>query len=73
MSKMGQELERRLDENKYELYKSLKTFVEMYVRMVNSGDCGFWNPEDDDEVLIARRVLAKIEGQQSMVSNIKEG
>lgn len=34
---------------------------EMYAAMVNSGDCGFWDPEKVDEMKHARSALAKAE------------
>ena len=40
-----------------ELRKALNDMVEMYIGMVNSGDCGNWNPEEDEEVVAARKVL----------------
>ena len=46
-----------------ELYEALEDFIEMYVRMINSGDCGNWNPEEDTEVITARAALAKARGE----------
>ncbi len=37
--------------------KSLKKLLEMYIAMVNSGDCGNWNPEEEEEVIEARNAL----------------
>jgi hypothetical protein len=34
-------------------------FLNMYVDMVNSGDCGFWNPEEEPEVIDLRAALTK--------------
>lgn len=34
------------------------TFVSEYVELVNSGDAGFWEPEDEPKVKAARRALA---------------
>lgn len=42
-----------------ELLAALQSFVVEYVAMVNSGDCGFWNPEDEDKVKAARAAIAK--------------
>ena len=50
MSKMGQELEKKLDENKYKLYKALRTA---------------WNEDIDTSLAVHQQiaeVLAKIEG-----------
>lgn len=62
MSKMGQELERRLDENKYELYKACKAIMAGWD---NVGDF------DDDAtshlnsaISLVDKVLVKIEGKQ---------
>jgi hypothetical protein len=37
-------------------------FTEDYVEMVNSGDCGFWEPENEDKVKAARAAIAKATG-----------
>lgn len=44
------------------LLTALKMFVDRYTGLVNSGDCGNWNPEDEDHVVIARAAIAKAEG-----------
>lgn len=44
----------------------LESFLDMYVALVNSGDAGFWNPEEDEEVIKARTTLKEIK-------NAKEG
>jgi hypothetical protein len=41
----------------WELEGALRTFLEMYIRLVNSGDAGNWNPENDEEVIRARKAL----------------
>ena len=38
---------------------ALEKMTSLYTRMVNSGDAGFWNPEKEAEVILARSVLAK--------------
>jgi hypothetical protein len=40
-----------------ELRKALGGMVDLYTGMINSGDCGNWNPEDDSQVIAARKVL----------------
>lgn len=40
------------------LVAALDTFVSEYVELVNSGDAGFWEPEDEPKVKAARRALA---------------
>jgi len=36
---------------------ALSALLEMYVQLANSGDCGNWNPEEEDEVIAARAAL----------------
>lgn len=36
----------------------LDALLEHYVQLINSGDAGFWNPEEEPVVIDARRVLA---------------
>lgn len=40
------------------LVAALDTFVSEYVELVNSGDAGFWEPEDEPKVKAARSALA---------------
>lgn len=35
-----------------------KELLEHYLEMVNSGDCGNWNPEEEDIVMKSRHVLS---------------
>ncbi len=42
-----------------DLYEALAKLTEMYVQLAGSGDCGFWNPEEDPEVIAARSALLK--------------
>ena len=48
-----------------ELLAALQTMVAEHVQMVNSGDCGFWNPEDEAKVIAARAAIAKVTGGAS--------
>lgn len=41
-----------------QLAAALQTFVDEYVRMINSGDCGSWDPEEEPKVIAARAALA---------------
>lgn len=43
-----------------ESYDALKTIGEHYVELAECGDCGFWNPEKEKEVIQYRATLAKI-------------
>lgn len=40
-----------------ELAKPLEALLKRYVGLISSGDCGFWNPEEEKEVIAARAVL----------------
>ncbi len=42
-----------------ELLRNLKAVLERYLDLVNSGDCGNWDPEDERIVIDARAVIAK--------------
>ena len=46
-----------------ELLDSLSKLVAFYVRIINSGDCGNWDPETDAEIINARAAIAKAEGK----------
>lgn len=45
-----------------EMLEALEQFMEEYVELVNSGDAGFWNPEDEDKVKVARAAISKAKG-----------
>lgn len=40
-----------------QLLEALETFTDEYVALVNSGDCGFWDPEKEKKVIAARATL----------------
>lgn len=40
-----------------ELRSALTGLLDMYTELVNSGDCGNWDPEKDNEVITARKAL----------------
>ena len=61
MSKMGQELDRRLDYYKYEMYASLKALLE-WAELSFSDDKGEWADENDPAIRQAKEALAKING-----------
>lgn len=44
-----------------ELVAALKGILDRYVGVIISGDCGFWNPEEEPEVIAARAALSKAE------------
>lgn len=58
----GTKVERILDKLATpDLYEALKFFLEDYIKLVNSGDAGFWNPDVDPVVIKAREALSKAE------------
>jgi hypothetical protein len=42
-----------------ELVGALKAATKQWIDLANSGDAGFWNPEEDDHVIAARALIAK--------------
>lgn len=36
---------------------AMNAMLERYVALVNSGDAGNWNPEEEDEVIKCRAIL----------------
>jgi hypothetical protein len=48
-----------------ELVEALRMMTEHYVGLAGCGDCGNWNPEEEEEVIAARALLAKIDGEQA--------
>lgn len=50
------------------LVTALQTLLERYLSLANSGDCGFWNPEEEPQVIEARAAIA---GTSAPVRNDK--
>ena len=46
-----------------ELLEALETMVSRYVELVESGDCGFWDAEDEDQIINARKAIRKAYGE----------
>ena len=46
-----------------EVTEALKETLERWVALVNSGDAGFWDPEEELHVIAARAAIAKAEGR----------
>lgn len=42
-----------------DLIMALEDLTKRYCELVNSGDCGNWNPETEDQVIASRAALAK--------------
>lgn len=51
----------RLQTQNRDLLAALKGLVALYCALVDSGDCGFWNPEDEPAVQAARAAIAGVE------------
>lgn len=47
-----------------ELHEALSALLKHYVTLIQSGDCGFWDPEKEDQVRAARAALAKARGEE---------
>jgi hypothetical protein len=45
-----------------DLLASLEAVTKHYVDLINCGDCGNWNPEDEDPIKAARTAIAKAKG-----------
>jgi hypothetical protein len=43
-----------------ELLSALLRMTERYVSLVECGDCGNWNPENEEAVTAAREAIAKV-------------
>lgn len=52
-----------LKQQRHMLLGELVNMVDRYTALVNSGDCGNWNPETEDDVIAARRAIAEVEGK----------
>lgn len=42
-----------------ELALVLKALLNRYIGLINSGDCGSWDPETEPEVIRAREALSR--------------
>ncbi len=45
--------------DKAELVEALDIMTERYASLANSGDCGNWDPEEEEEVIQARAALKR--------------
>lgn len=48
-----------------ELYEALENQLKNWIELIESGDAGFWNPDDDEHVIAMRKVLAKARGEKN--------
>ena len=46
-----------------DLEEALQAMLDRYLRLVNSGDAGDWDPEDEYCVIAARAALSKARGE----------
>lgn len=44
-----------------EALKALSDMTQRYCSLANSGDCGFWEPEKEEQVIQSRTVITKLE------------
>jgi len=42
-----------------DLLEALQEITNMYINLIDSGDCGFWNPREDNEVIKAVKAIKK--------------
>ena len=61
-SNQEQEDNAKLIEVAPELLEALQALLKNHVTLVESGDCGFWDAEKEDEVIKARSALKKATG-----------
>lgn len=64
---LAKRLEQERDEAREqaaELLEALEAMADYYVQLVNTGDAGQWNPEEDDVVIKSRAAIAKAKGGQ---------
>lgn len=47
-----------------ELLEALENVLRRYTDLINSGDAGNWDPEEEDEVKAARAAIANVKGAQ---------
>ena len=51
--------------NSFEAMKeALENLTKRYCDLVNCGDCGFWEPEDEKEIIASRAALKLAKGEQ---------
>lgn len=47
-----------IDAQHAQLFAALTKLLDRYVELVNCGDCGNWDPEEEPEVIAARAAIA---------------
>ncbi|MFM6996942.1 MAG: hypothetical protein ACKOXL_07605, partial [Limnohabitans sp.] len=51
--------------------EALEAILDHYVNLANSGDAGFWNPEEEPEVIGVRAALAALSASQAHADLLK--
>lgn len=46
-----------------DLLEACRGILARYLSLAGSGDCGFWNPEEESWVITVRAAIAKAEGR----------
>lgn len=46
-----------------DLLKALESLLGSYTDLIQSGDCGFWGPEEEEIIVTARAALSKARGE----------
>lgn len=59
MSKMGELLEKRLDENKYEMYEACRQLVDMF----STGEMDLFMGAINEVIPEIKKILTRIEGK----------
>jgi len=45
-----------------DLYEALKELLKHYLKLADSGDCGFWDSGKETQVINSRKAIVKVEG-----------
>lgn len=72
---LARKLEQERDEAREqaaELLEALEAMADYYVQLVNTGDAGQWDPEEDDVVIKSRAAIAKAKGGQPLPNPLDE-
>jgi len=56
------ELALKLTAKTKKLLEASEKFLDMYTLLVDSGDCGWWNVENEDEVIAMRAAIKDLVG-----------
>ena len=60
IAKAALEAAEKVRDNKAQrMQEALEKLLKCYLGLANSGDCGFWDPEEEEEVIQAKQALSK--------------